>query len=76
MIVADGLFGLCLFVHLYGTYARRLCFHIRDLFVVRQVLLHHTSNLAVCVEVLADCALLVEWASNLLCSTSEGTVGC
>lgn len=62
-------------VYLY-SHARRLCVHIRNLFVVRQVLLHHTSNLAVCVEVLADCALFVEWASDLLCCTSEGTVGC
>lgn len=42
--------------------------------LVCQILLHHTTNLAVGVEVLTDAALLVEWATNLLCCSPYGTI--
>ena len=40
-----------------------------------EVLLHHTTDLPISIEVLADSSLLVERATNFLGSTANGAVG-
>lgn len=45
-------------------------------FLIRQILLHHSTNLAVGVEVGANGTLLVKWSSDFLGGASDCTVGC
>ena len=45
------------------------------LLFIRQILLHHTPNLAVSIEVLSYCAVLVKRPSYFLCSSSNGAIG-
>ena len=45
------------------------------LLLIRQVLLHHATNLAISIKVLSYCAVLVKWPSNFLCSSSNGAIG-
>lgn len=46
------------------------------LFLLCQILLYHSANLATGIEMLSDRPLLVERSANLLSSTTNGAVGC
>ena len=50
-------------------------FRATVLLLIRQVLLHHTANLAISIEVLSYCALLVKRPSYFLCGSSNGAIG-
>ena len=51
-------------------------FRATVLLLIRQVLLHHTANLAISIEMLSYCAVLVKRPSYFLCSSSDGAIGC
>lgn len=49
---------------------------IRLLLLIRQILLHHSSNLSISVEVLTHCALLVERSADFLGCATDGSIRC
>ncbi len=49
---------------------------LRRLLLIGEVLLHHTTDLPICIEVFANGSLFIEWAPNLLGSTANGAISC
>ena len=51
-------------------------FRTTVLLLIRQVLLYHATNLAISIEMLSYCAVLVKRPSYFLCCSSNGAIGC
>lgn len=52
-----------------------ICFMHALLFVC-QILLHHSTNLSIRIEVLANRSFLIKWTTDFLCSATNCSIGC
>lgn len=46
------------------------------LLFVCQILLHHSTNLSIRIEMLANGSFLIQWTTNFLCGATNRSIGC